>query len=143
MELSGAESRLSWPTPGSSSRAHSRSSVDLPAPEPPVSATTRAKVFLDPAPELRLSRVSFRYSGHVRHALQDVTLVAPPAAASQANFDLVPIAIDECAVQTPIAIAHHHAVCFDHQHPWRWVMLACRCFVRLLNVCHRRPLLAF
>ena len=43
----------------------------------------------------------------------------------------------------PIAIAHHHPVGFDHQHPWRWVVLACRRFVRLFNVRHRRPLLAF
>jgi hypothetical protein len=62
-------------------------------------------------------------------------------AASQANFDLVPVALGERAVQMPIPIADHHPIGFNHQYSGRWIMLACRQFVRLFNVGHRRPLL--
>jgi len=55
----------------------------------------------------------------------------------------VPVTRHQPTVQLPIAIAHHHAVGFDHQHPWRWVMLTCGRFVRLFNGRHRRPLSAF
>jgi hypothetical protein len=44
-------------------------------------------------------------------------------AADQADLDLVPIALDQCAVQMPIPITHHYSVGLDHQHSRRRVML--------------------
>jgi ATP-binding cassette subfamily C protein CydC len=52
-------------------------SMVLPGDNENVRPVAHPRAFSDPEPELRLSRVSFRYSGQVRYALQDVSLVAP------------------------------------------------------------------
>jgi len=77
-----------------------------------------------------------------RHVARLPQVPLPPAP-RQANFDLVPVACDRRAVEMPIATAHHHPVGFDHEHPWCWVVLADRRFVRLFNARHRHACLAF
>ena len=77
--------------------------------------------------------------GNVTGLLQ---LPALPAT-DHAELDLAPVALDEGAVQMPIAIADHHAISLDNQHAGRGIMLLCRRLVHLLDVGHRAALLAF
>jgi hypothetical protein len=59
------------------------------------------------------------------------------------ELDLMPVALDQCAVQMPIAVAHHHSIGLDNQHPGRRRILVSWRLMRLIHVRHCAALLAF
>ncbi len=64
-------------------------------------------------------------------------------AADHAKFDLVPIAFHNGAVEMSIAIAHHHAIGFNHQAAGCWSVLIGWWFMCAFNVRYGCALLTF
>jgi hypothetical protein len=55
----------------------------------------------------------------------------------------MPVAVHQCTVQMPIAIANHHPIGLDDEHPRRRIVLGGGRFVPLFDVRQSCPLLAF